>query len=946
MSHPLVFVIAAIAPALTTASLIRAPGLGFQILGREQLSFMQEWRAREEHGHGSSPDAKNLEEYCKGEEEPEFVENQPVMSNWKGYGTHYPGVIHSKNSDGTVDIMYDDGWLEQRVPESNIKPISNGNQQQRKKRDDAVCELAEDVAEVKDDLKDANKNVAVYLASKRAAATGTVAAPESLEDVDAAGAASAPAAAEAAAPSPASMADMDGEQADYLQQLKDELEEVEDAISQEQAMIESNEQAIQGLAAQQESHGTSHTKTVDDLIAEYIARIEDRKDLLTKLREKRHKQEVQLAGMGKSTVSLEAIQDNIKDMDTDMEEIKAKRDKLKKENRLDDELRAAVDSVIRHGGKLDKKVDKLVRAKEEAAMAELEAKEAARVADAMAVAAKADAAKAEAKAREEEKAEEAGEAESERSEADEEVAREVAAKNEAAAKEAEERKEAAEKKAKEKEAELFKAGEEVEEELKEVEKEAETLDTGVHPHGDKWWRYRYEHSYVESGLMIFVCVLMLFYVKMLNWLRKEVYERSGMRTGTGTMYTRWLEFTSLQMLACLVVFLTVWLLDHCGLFHFLVIYLRGNKSMRLPVHGKQYRQVAFDICVVIIFTCLFYFVLMYSIVHWNFIKLRKWARSDTESTFYGREDSGHPSLQPSLFSGSSSLNLNPSQIVGERSMHAVKRSMTFFGSEDEFKERKEYFVTHIRGYKKVEKKLKEIDASNANLTSDEILERFPFFKYLRANVRAVTDDLLELQSNLWLAIIATFIVLCALHYFLHVGYLRVMAFFLLMQMSTLGACMFLVHRVNSTVESEMASSLMTGEESETLERLRRDSTGVQDKTSVKASLIKNLVIDLLQYTMFFLCYGASRSICQPWMWKLHFWVVAGVTMFTAVLAAIFMTVFAPFMSAFAASMAMPPYVDTDNVAQMEEVMIQMLDELSKDTDSKDFIAVSRRMTLA
>lgn len=326
MSHGFVLAIAVISPVWTTASLGRAPSLGLKILGREQLQFVQEWQAAEEHGRG--PEAKNLDEYCKGGEEEEFEEQQEVMADWKGYGTHYPGVIHKKRSDGSVDILYNDGWLEERVPTSSLKPIGNVQVQKKKKRDDAVCELAEDVADVKEDLKDANKNVAVYLASQRAAATGKVTAP-----VEVQGAAPAPAAAEAAAPAPASMSDTDGEQANYLQKLKDELDEVNEAIEQEQVMIDSNDQALQKLAAQAPQQAT-HTKTVDDLIAEYIARIEERKDMLEKLREKRHKQEVQLAGMGRSSVTLEAIQDNIKDTTADMDLIRAKRDKLNEENRL------------------------------------------------------------------------------------------------------------------------------------------------------------------------------------------------------------------------------------------------------------------------------------------------------------------------------------------------------------------------------------------------------------------------------------------------------------------------------------------------------------------------------------------------------------------------------------------------------------------------------------
>merc|ERR550532_945047 len=33
---------------------------------------------------------------------------------------------------------------------------------------------------------------------------------------------------------------------------------------------------------------------------------------------------------------------------------------------------------------------------------------------------------------------------------------------------------------------------------------------------------------------------------------------------------------------------------------------------------------------------------------------------------------------------------------------------------------------------------------------------------------------------------------------------------------------------------------------------------------------ETVILCCLHYLLFFMCYGASRMICQPWMWVLHF----------------------------------------------------------------------------
>jgi hypothetical protein len=226
---------------------------------------------------------------------------------------------------------------------------------------------------------------------------------------------------------------------------------------------------------------------------------------------------------------LQDIDDAVKELEKDVEEAKKKRDELKKDASLDPELEAIIDSIIKALAKMRKKVDNLIA---------LEAK------------AKADREKAR---REAEEAAEAARKRAESEGEDPDKAAEDAARK--ARKDSEER-------VKKADLDTMKAAQDVEKEMKEAEKGAKKLDTGLHPHGAKWWRYRYERSYVEALIMIFISWLMLLWSVAIRTLKHKLFiwalrpgqeaesELEALEGQThGAVYGQWLHLLSEQMMA-------------------------------------------------------------------------------------------------------------------------------------------------------------------------------------------------------------------------------------------------------------------------------------------------------------------------------------------------------------------------------------------------------------
>merc|ERR1719331_3779064 len=62
----------------------------------------------------------------------------------------------------------------------------------------------------------------------------------------------------------------------------------------------------------------------------------------------------------------------------------------------------------------------------------------------------------------------------------------------------------------------------------------------------------------------------------------------------GTVYVCWLHFLADQMLVCIFVFLTVWLIAKTKLVEFIPLVVVPSDDMHVPHNGEEYRRLAPD----------------------------------------------------------------------------------------------------------------------------------------------------------------------------------------------------------------------------------------------------------------------------------------------------------------------------------------------------------------
>jgi len=833
--------------------------------------------------HGEKP--ATLADYCAGDGS-DLKEKQPVKANWGGYGEFYPGKITDVNRNGTVDIKYEDGWTEERVKTSKVK---TGGTEGKKKLDDAACEVVDKLEDVKKKVKEAERDINLYMTAKEAHRRGIERPklpsrhrPRKGHGLAAPAPALQPpsglapltnsswfAPSPGPAPAPVPSAPIPKEKSRELEQLREELAGLDDMIQQLREEIANNDRLIMGGWDDEEDLDDDGITSIDDLIQQFRDRIAEREKELEKLKARRKAQDAQLARVGAAPVSLNNIHAHAKDILLDVEDMRAMRDKLEEEDKLDPELGHALQDLISQGEALDSKISAMVRAEKRAEELRKSAETARR--EAAERRRKARAAARKAREEVERKLMEEAQREAAKSDDPDKELREASAHAKKMAKKAEEdanAREDAEMQQQEAAAanqeamaahaddQAFEAAQEVRSGLDSVASGTQGMDTGVHPNGEKWWRYRYEHSFIEGLLAILVSFLVMcwhwFILSLRGWALRKSRLMQAEVWAHESLYIHWQKRLFTEMVACLFMFLTVWLVGHLGFFEVFPIYIKGHSELHLPTTGHEYRVLAYEMCVIFTFAMILYFCLAVSVVRAASEQLATWERA------------GKVSQQGATSRGIAGT------ISGE--LHDLKR----------------YFVKYVT--------LEDPEAID--------VQSFSFFRYLLIAVRGTVDSMLVFGPLMWVAVLLTFGVFLVLHAYAHIAFIRIMTFFLAVLMATLATMAWVVNSVNRNTSARLEAF------NESTQGPRVPETHHKHQSW--------LVFALMNYALFFLCYGAARTLLQPWLWKLYFYPLLFVAGCTLLLCLIFVFVIAPLVPTYGASLALPPYADVAEVKSLKE----------------------------
>jgi len=410
--------------------------------------------------------------------------------------------------------------------------------------------------------------------------------------------------------------------------------------------------------------------------------------------------------------------------------------------------------------------------------------------------------------------------------------------------------------------------------MQKVDQKVDALESDVHPHGLKWWRFRYEYSYVESLVMLIVTPVMILWKCVYDYFAK--FEERDV-TSARNHRASWLHFAAGDILVALLVVITVWIASSFNLFYLLVSGIQNTDTrMHMPSTPVQYVAMAMTIALQLGSSLLLYHCLGLGMSMETSSKMEKWKAFSKE--------------EMKLTPGGS---LRDSFSTRLSRMESWISPLNFCGTPEEFRLMKEWFVDAVENHPASKKRLEEIAPIDWN---------FPFYEYLTVNVKIQTEGFFQLKAFFWFAVFLTFGCFTILHRVFQLAYIRIMTFFCILMAVTILCMVLCVNYSSKNLEAWMNKSVKASQPSFALR------------------LARKVLIYAFQFCLFFLCYGFVRMVTAPWLWVVYFWNVLWLSVTFIAMMLILVFVLAPLIPTYSAVMCIPPQVTDEEMKAAVDIL--------------------------
>jgi len=412
---------------------------------------------------------------------------------------------------------------------------------------------------------------------------------------------------------------------------------------------------------------------------------------------------------------------------------------------------------------------------------------------------------------------------------------------------------------------MLEALEKLEEETRKTAASLKSLSTGVAPNEWKWWRYRYEYSFVESACLICVVLLAMLLDLGHHSVQTRIFEPEAQRrwatfqtaSGSNVMKRRWLclLFGELSVLGLVQFF--IWLSAHLDLFSVIPtksLYLPG---MHLPRNEEEYLGVVKDVFVHLFISIIMYYLLVGTIMRASERKIELWEACQPVDT---------------------------------------PRDNVPMKEKEQFGMLQRYFTDCLLQDTKL--------WADCGSPRGDNMNNVPFVKYLSWCVRDRVEDHLCIRTHMWFGIALTLTVFCAMNYY-HVAFLQITAVMTVFVFVCIGLMGLQIHRIKRSIHKYQ--ELPTKE--------KQSGSNSSCMTGGDFYMAK-----LFQFFLFFTCYGCARIVASPFMWTLYPILASALVGSFILFYCLFVMVLSEVFPEFAALMSIPPYVGTDKAIQFSSLL--------------------------
>jgi len=474
---------------------------------------------------------------------------------------------------------------------------------------------------------------------------------------------------------------------------------------------------------------------------------------------------------------------------------------------------------------------------------------------------------------------------------------------------------------------------EADDELKKLDKQAGEMDdatfkfqTEVHPHGYKWWRFRWEYAFVEANILALLVWIMVGGYYLLDWVKWRIRKYAiwadsakepGSRSVANAFHTLLAsQFDQLNVLGAISVL--IWFLEECGLFWAIMkaqpIKLAVDASehvgkhvadasqkvgehlkstvtaffsadaasgqvqntmglgpdMHMPTTDHHYINTLRTVNVHLFIAMIMYYVLMYHVVY-----AAVWI-------LYGFVYHESPEIYEQMKSGSDETAVYKGLPEGMKRKAQTTQWMfknsgwlarglsdgTLIGRFIGCFNKKEDFVNlHKYFVAKLAKIDEFMDPDEEGIPLFERVKA-PLYPYFAQIIQNSCKKMIMIDWRVWLMVEVCLLLQALVHYYLHKGVIEILPF-------TIGAGVILLsaqymwtrraaaYVVNpATVADDEENVIMTVKTPGSVLGKKRDPNTGKTRA-------ENWFLWLQQLNLFFLCFSCARLLASWWFWTDH-----------------------------------------------------------------------------
>jgi len=215
-----------------------------------------------------------------------------------------------------------------------------------------------------------------------------------------------------------------------------------------------------------------------------------------------------------------------------------------------------------------------------------------------------------------------------------------------------------------------------------------------------------------------------------------------------------------------------------------------------------------------------------------------------------------------------------------------------------------------------------------------------FSAYLAHSVRHCIMDMIEVKPITWMAVLVVFLVKVPLHRFLHVSHfdLNLVIFGLSLVVALVVMCW--VHKINTRFIAS-GRAVQCEESISTASATQAPGRTVHNRINTET-----VVLRMLQVVLFLLSYTMAREMASVHTWRTNPSKTTVIVLSHLALLLLLALVLPREIPKFAALMALPPYVDRENVRTMLFVMEASLQHYGGYSENLESFASFRRAKTA